>query len=125
MQLRHLVLVMTLYGALHASQQDNDINTLIDEIVNAPQQERYEKMNAFKQKMREMNQEQRTEALKALQKRMDIEKSVHTSHGKEMPAADTSNKVRTTLQMQQVQQVQQQQMQVIQQQQQQAKQKAK
>lgn len=123
MQMRHIVLAMALYGALHASQQDSDINTLIDEIVNAPQQERYEKMNAFKLKMRELNQQQRAEALKALHKRMDGGESVQTSGNGKAPAGETPNKALNTLQMQQ--QRQQQQLHTIQQQQKQAQQKAK
>ncbi|GEM_PF-6491198 len=64
--MKSVVFFLVLLSALYAADGD-DINRLIEEIVNAPAETRYEKMNAFKKKMRELNTLQRAEALKALQ----------------------------------------------------------
>lgn len=63
--MRYLFLVLSCCVALSAAQE-RDINALIDDIVNATPETRFEKMNAFKLRMRELNQAQRAEALKAL-----------------------------------------------------------
>ncbi len=43
-----------------------DIEALIDAVLAAPPQQRYEKMNAFKRKMRELNAHERSRALRTL-----------------------------------------------------------
>jgi hypothetical protein len=63
--MRYLFLLFSLCFALSAAQE-GDINAMIDDIVNASPEARYEKMNAFKLKMRELNQAQRAEALETL-----------------------------------------------------------
>ena len=63
--MRYLFLILSCCLVLSAAQE-RDINALIDDIVNATPETRYEKMNAFKLRMRELNQVQRTEALETL-----------------------------------------------------------
>jgi hypothetical protein len=83
--MRYFFMILTFCSALLAAQPD-EIDALIDEIVHAPQEQRFEKMNAFKQKMRELNRQQRAEALEALRARMNADAE---------PAADEAKTQRT------------------------------
>ena len=56
---------LLLCSALFAAGEVS-IDALIADIVNAPPQERYEKMNAFKRKMRQLNAEERARAIETL-----------------------------------------------------------
>lgn len=60
-------LVGLLLLSAFAAASDDEIDRLIDDVLKASPETRYEKMNAFKTKMRELNAQQRSEALKALQ----------------------------------------------------------
>jgi len=64
-----LILGLLLWLPLFAATPE-EINALIDDIVHADPQTRYEKLNAFKLKMRELNAEQRRNALRSLQTQM-------------------------------------------------------
>ncbi len=55
---------------LHADATQDQINTLIQAIVESNPDTRYEKVNAFKLKMRELNLKQRQKALESLQQKM-------------------------------------------------------
>jgi len=83
--MRYLFFVLSCCVALSAAQE-RDINALIDDIVNATPETRFEKMNAFKLRMRELNQAQRAEALQALQAKaypdLDADKMTATPQGK-------------------------------------------
>jgi len=66
--MRYILLLFT-FCMIVSAADEGEINALIDAIVHSPPETRYEKMNAFKQKMRELNAQQRAEALDALRKR--------------------------------------------------------
>ena len=119
--MRHFLTILLLAPLLAAAPQ-SEIDALINDVVNAPQAERYEKMNAFKLKMRELNRQQRSEALDALQQRMQ------TTSTADAPAPETGTETQTQqLQQRQLrlQQQQQMQMQQLQQNQLRPQQKAK
>ena len=123
--MRYFLTILTLATLLAAAPQ-SEIDALINDVVHAPEAQRYEKMNAFKRKMRELNEQQRREALEALQERM------HVTGGGDTPAPQTGTEAGTNaqqLQQRQLrlqqQQQQQQQMQQLQQNQLRPQQKAK
>lgn len=64
--MKHLIIALALLSTLLAAT-DSEIDRLIEAVLNASPETRYEKMNAFKTKMRELNAQQRSEALKVLQ----------------------------------------------------------
>jgi hypothetical protein len=68
-----IFLLISLFCSTLLTAQEGDIDALIDEVVHAPQETRYEKMNAFKKQMRELNRQQREEALEALRARMNAD----------------------------------------------------
>jgi len=103
--MRYFLAILTLCTALLAAEGDN-IDTLIDDIVTAPKAERYEKMNAFKLKMREMNRQQRSEALEALRARMQTENGTVVTMPPEQPGgkeAVMQQQMRQQLKLQQAQ----------------------
>lgn len=65
-----ILLFFVLTCLLQADVTQTQINTLIQEIVESTQDTRYEKLNAFKLKMRELNLQQRQKALESLQQKM-------------------------------------------------------
>jgi len=98
---------MLSFCAVLLATDEQEINTLIEDIVNASPQERYEKMNAFKLKMRELNQEQRRHALEALRAKaypaLDPQQSVPQGDSKQQPQPRSGDAMRQ-LQLQQQQQ---------------------
>jgi len=111
--MRYLVMMLSLCAMLLATDEQ-EINTLIDDIVNASPQTRYEKMNAFKLKMRELNQEQRRAALEALRAKaypaLDPQRSVPPGTGGPTPLPNNGDgMMQLQLQQQQQQQMLQQQ----------------
>ncbi|WP_345970251.1 hypothetical protein WCX72_00385 [Sulfurimonas sp. HSL1-6] len=108
--MRYFLAILTLCAALTAAETE-EIDTLIDAVINAPKAERFEKMNAFKLKMRELNQQQRSEALEALQSRMQTDEDTAALQRK--PAGSEAvmqqqmrQQLKTQQQMQQMQQQQ-------------------
>ena len=110
--MRHTLTILSLCAALSAAEKQ-EINAMIDDIVNASPQSRYEKMNAFKQKMREMNRQQRSEALDALREKAypDLEPQRLSQPQNALPSgnAKIGNTGQQQLQLQQQQMRQQQQ----------------
>ena len=110
--MRYLCTILAFCAALMA--QERDINALIDDVVNATPETRYEKMNAFKMRMRELNQAQRTEALKTLRAKAyagigsdDMPKAAQGQSG-----GETATQQQQQLRMQQQQLLQQQEQQI-------------
>lgn len=67
--MKTIVIFLALTATILAAS-NMEINALIDAIVTADPQSRYEKVNAFKTKMRVLNAQQRRQALETLQQRM-------------------------------------------------------
>jgi len=67
--MKTIVIFLALTATILAAS-NMEINALIDAIVTADPQSRYEKVNAFKTKMRALNARQRRQALETLQQRM-------------------------------------------------------
>ncbi|WP_345985603.1 hypothetical protein WCX49_00360 [Sulfurimonas sp. HSL-1656] len=110
--MRYFLTILALCTALLAAEAE-EIDAMIDAVINAPKAERFEKMNAFKLKMRELNQQQRSEALEALQHRMQMEGAAVAAEPKpDGNEAAIQQQMRQQLKtQQQMQQMQQQQMQ--------------
>ena len=110
--MRYFLTILVFSTALLAAEAE-EIDTMIDAVINAPKAERFEKMNAFKLKMRELNQQQRSEALEALQSRMQMNGTAGTAEPKpDGNEAAIQQQMRQQLKtQQQMQQMQQQQMQ--------------
>ncbi|MHC3993324.1 hypothetical protein ACXWTF_00685 [Thiomicrolovo sp. ZZH C-3] len=108
--MRYFLTILALCSALLAAEPE-EIDTLIDAVINAPKSERFEKMNAFKLKMRELNQQQRRQALEALQSRMQTETGTAAAPqkpdaGEAVMQQQMRQQLKTQQQMQQMQQQQ-------------------
>ena len=91
-----LALSVTL-TAIELSPQQQDIRKMIKEIQEASDDERFEKMNAFKKLLRAMNAKQRKEAILKLQSSLQTKKRLTKGEEKQ-------ERVRTQTQLQESQQ---------------------
>jgi enoyl-CoA hydratase/carnithine racemase len=67
--MRKFLMILLFTGVLFGAG-NAEINAIVDAIVASPPETRYEKVNAFKAKMRELNAQQRQKALEILQQKM-------------------------------------------------------
>jgi len=85
-----------LFGSLLLAQgiQHTEIDAQIQKIKNADANERVKLMNAFKLKVAQMNQKERLNALKSIQKSMSTDtqsKTIDTGHNKQTLQIQTNN----------------------------------
>lgn len=114
--MKHFIAVILLMASLQAA---SDLKAMIEEINSATGEERYQKMNAFKKALREMNAQNRLEAIAQLKESLhagtDQQSSVRTQ-ARAHQGTQTEEGNQQAYQSQQMQRRQIQQQQQIQQQ---------